>query len=112
MVYITGRIDSLHKPNGHGYSGSGSMKLTMIYQFFLLGLYHKDPSRLLYSYANELFEFSGTKVCISTLCKRFSTSFEFKGKCRKPSIFPEQKFSLENIRKLEDYINIVSYFDH
>ena len=75
-------------------------------------MYHKDPSRPLYSYANELFEFSGTKVCISTLCKWFSTSFEFKGKCRKPSIFPEQKFSLENIRKLEYYINIVSYFDH
>ena len=49
---------------------------------------------------------------ISTLCKWFSTSFQFKGKCRRPSIFPEQKFSLENIRKLEDYINKVSYFGH
>ena len=112
ILYMQGDIVSLHKPSGHGYSGTGSIKLTMADQLFLLGLYNKDPSRPLYSYANELLNFSGTTVCVSTLCKWFSNSFKFKGKCRKPSIFPEQKFSLENIRRLEDYVNTVSYFDH
>ena len=111
-MYMSGGIDSLYKPSGHGYSGAGSIKLIMADQLFLLGFYHKDPSRSLYSYATKLFEFSGTKVFVSTLCKWFSTSFKFKGKYRKPSIFPEQKFSLENIEKLEEYVNIVSYFDH
>ena len=112
IVYMQGGVDVLHRPSGHGYSGTGSIKLTKADQLFLLGLYHKDPSRPLYSYATELQDFSGTKVCVSTLCKWFSSSFKFKGKCRKPSIFPEQKFSSENIKKLEDYVNIVSYFEH
>ena len=45
------------------------------------------------------------------MCKWFANSFKFKGTCRKPLIFPEQKFSMVNIKKLEDYINIVSYFN-
>ena len=31
---------------------------------------------------------------------------------QKTVYFPEQKFPLENIRKLEEYVSIVSYFDH
>ena len=112
ILYMEGETATLHKPSGHGYSGAGSIKLTMTDQLFLLGLYHKDPSRPLYSYATELQNFSGTKVSVSTLCKWFSTSFKFKGKCRKPSIFPEQKFTHENIKKLEEYVNTVSYFNH
>ena len=66
IMYMQGEIESLHNPSGHGYSGTGSMKLTIADQFFLIGLYHHDPSRPLYSYANELLKFSGTKVCVST----------------------------------------------
>ena len=29
IMYMSGGIDSLHKPSGHGYSGAGSIKLTM-----------------------------------------------------------------------------------
>ena len=112
IKYMEGEIESLHKPSGHGYSGVGSLKLTMVDQFFLLGLYNKDPSQPLYSYVNELKKISGTNICVSTICRWFSTSFKFKGGCRKPSIFPEQKFSLQNIKKLEDYVNTVSYLDH
>lgn len=112
ILFVSGQSENLHKPSGHGYSGKGSMKLSMMDQFFLLGLYHTDPSRPLYSYCAELYEFSGTEVSTSTLCKWFRSSFNYKGTCRKPSIFPEQKFSQENIRKLEEYVNIVSYFDH
>ena len=71
-----------------------------------------DPGRPLYSYVNEICEFSGTKVSTSTICKWFKYLFNFKASCRKPSIFPAQKFSLTNIRKLTDYIKLVSYFNH
>ena len=112
IKFASGESESLHKPCGHGFRGRGSMKLSMVDQFFLLGLYDTDPGRPLYSYVNELYEFSGTKVSTSTICKWFKYSFNFKASCRKPSIFPAQKFSLINIRKLTDYIRLVSYFDH
>lgn len=112
LLYVSGENDALHKPSGHGYSGYGSMTLSMTDQFFLLGLYHKDPGRPLYSYVTELHEFSGTKVSTTTLSDWFHNSLKFKATCRKPSIFPDQKFSTENIKKLNYYINLVSYFDH
>ena len=34
LMYISRESDFLHKPSGHGYSGVGSMKLTMTDQFF------------------------------------------------------------------------------
>ena len=112
LLYISGENDVLHRPSGHGYSGFGSMKLSMTDQYFLLGLYQKDPSRPLYSYVTELYKFSGTKVSTTTLSDWFHNSLKFKATCRKPSIFPQQKFSSINIRKLKYYINLVSYFDH
>ena len=112
IMFISGSNEVLHKSSGHGYSGKGSMKLSMTDQFFLLGLYSKDPSRPLYSYVEELYTFSGTKVSISTISSWFHKSFLFKATCRKPSIFPEQKFSSENIRKLKNYVDLVSYFNH
>ena len=42
----------------------------------------------------------------------FHYSLPFNGTYPKPSIFPEQTFSSENVRKLQFYINLVSYFDH
>lgn len=112
IMYVSGRNEILHKPSGHGYSGVGSMKLSLVDEYFLLGLYSSDPSRPLYSYVNELYAFSGTKVCKATLSSWFHNSFPYKGTCRKPSIFPSLKFSSENVRKLQFYVNLVSYFDH
>ena len=112
LKYISGESAVLHKPSGYGHSGIGSMKLTMTNQFYLLGLYHKDPSAPLYAYVTKLYAFSGTKVSVTTISKWFHTSFKFKATCRKPSIFPEQKFSEDNIRKFNYYVNLVSYFDH
>jgi len=112
ISFVSGESKSLYKPRGHGYTGNGSMKLSMIDQFFLLGLYNTEPSRPLYSYVTELYKFSGTKVSTSTISRWFNYSFEFKASCRKPSIFPEQKFSSANIRKLKEYVKVVSYFDH
>ena len=87
IMFISGENELLHKPSGHGYSGRGSMKLSMTDQFFLLGLYSQDPSRPLYSYVHELYSFSGTKVSKSTISAWFHSSFEYSAKCRKPSIF-------------------------
>ena len=112
LMYVSRESDVLHRPSGHGYSGVGSMKLTMTDQFFLLGMYHKNPSAPLYAYVTKLYAFSGTEVSVSTISKWFHTSFKFKATCRKPSIFPEQKFSEHNIRKLNYYVDLVSYFDH
>lgn len=112
ILFISGENEHLHKPSGHGYSGRGSMKLLMTDQFFLLGLYSKDPSRPLYSYVHKLHAFSGMKVSKSTLSSWFHSLFVYKASCRKPCIFPEQKFSSENFRKLNYYIELVSYFDH
>ena len=44
IMFIFGRNELLQKPSGHGYCGKGSMKLSKSDQFFLLGLYRKDPS--------------------------------------------------------------------
>ena len=112
ILVASGERKSLHKPSGHGFEGNGAMKLSMSDQLFLLGLYDRDPARPLYSYVNELYKFSGTKVCKSTICKWFKYSFDFKASCRKPSIFPAQKFSSANITKLLEYVKLVSYFDH
>ena len=70
LLYISGENDVLHRPSGHGYSGFGSMKLSMTDQYFLLGLYQKDPSRPLYSYVTKLYKFSGTKVQWVSMCGR------------------------------------------
>ena len=112
ILFVSGETTLLHKPRGHGFSGKGSMKLTMVDQFFLLGLYNEDPSRPLYSYITELYKFSGTNVSTSTISKWFNYSFNFKASCRKTSIFPAQKFSSTNIRKLEKYVKVVSMFHH
>ena len=112
LRYVSGESTVLHKPSGHGHSGIGSMKLTMTDQFYLLGLYHQDPSAPLCAYVNKLYAFSGTKVSASTISNWFLSSFKYKATCRKPSIFPQQKFSENNIRKLKFYVNLVSYFDH
>ena len=80
-------------------SWKGSMKLSMIDQFFLLGLYNDEPSRPLYSYVTELYKFLGTKVSTNTISKWFNYSFDFKASCRKTSIIPAQKISSMNIRK-------------
>ena len=66
----------------------------------------------MYAYVTKLYAFSGTKVSIATISKWFHTSFKFKATCHKPSIFPDQKFSEVNIRKLNYYVNLVIYFDH
>ena len=47
----------------------------------------------------------------STISKSFDYSFNFKASFRKP-IFPEQKFLSVNIKKLKEYVKVVSYFDH
>ena len=112
ILFASGETTSLYKHRGHGFSGKGSMKLTMVDQFFLLGLYNEEPSRPLYSYVTELYKFSGTKVSTSTLSKWFNYSFNYKATCRKTSIFPAQKFSSTNIRKLEEYVKVVSFFNH
>ena len=54
IQFVSGETTPLHKPRGHGFSGKGSMKLSMVDQFFLLGLYDMDPARPLYSYITEL----------------------------------------------------------
>ena len=79
IVFASGESESLHKPCGHGYSGNGSMKLSMVDQFFLLGLYDKDLGRTLYNYVAELFKFLGPKVYTSSICKLFKYLFDFKG---------------------------------
>ena len=78
----------------------------------MLGLYNEEPSRPLYSYVTELYKFLGTKVSIRTISKWFNYSFDFKASCRTTSIFPAQKFSSMNIRRLEEYVKVVSFFDH
>ena len=75
-------------------------------------MYHKDPSAPFYVYVTKLYTFSGTKVSVSTISKWSHTLFKYKAMRCKPSIFPEQKFSEDNIRKLNYYVNLVSYFDH
>ena len=92
LMFVSGESKSLYKPRGHGFSGKGSMKLSMIDQFFLLGLYNDDPSRPLYSYVTELYKFSGTNVSTSTISKWFNYSFNFKGSCRKPLFFLFKSF--------------------
>ena len=37
ILFISGENELLHKPSGHGYSGKGSIKLSMTDQFFCLG---------------------------------------------------------------------------
>ena len=112
ILFASGKRKSLHKLSRHGFEGNGAMKLSMSDQQFLLGLYDRDPARPLYSYVNKLYKFSGTKVCKGTIYKWFKYSFNFKFTCRKPSIFPAQKFSAANITKLIEYVKFVSYFDH
>ena len=34
ILFVSGESKSLYKPRGHGFSGKGSMKLSMIDQFF------------------------------------------------------------------------------
>ena len=34
ISFVSGESKSLYKPRGHGYTGNGSMKLSMIDQFF------------------------------------------------------------------------------
>ena len=69
ILFVSGESESLYKSRGHGFSGKGSMKLSMMNQFFLLGLYNEEPSRPLCSYVTELYKFSGTKVSTSTISK-------------------------------------------
>ena len=95
LLFVSGESKSLYKPRGHEFSGKGSMKLSMIDQFFLLGLYNEEPSRPLYSYVTELYKFSGTKVSTSTVSKWFNYSFDFKGSCRKLQSFQHKSFHLQ-----------------
>ena len=44
IMFVSGENDILDKPNCHGYSGEGTMKLSMM-DHFLLDLCYKDPSR-------------------------------------------------------------------
>ena len=85
LIYISCESQILHKPSGHGYSSKGAMKLS------LLGLYHKDPSRPLYSYVNNLYAFSGGGSKHNNFFRWFHNSFNFKATCTKPVIFPEKK---------------------
>ena len=69
-MFVSGDSNSPHKPSGHGYSGEGSIKLSMLDQFFLLVLYYdKEPSRHLYSHVPELYKFVGKKVGTSNKSK-------------------------------------------
>ena len=69
LLFVSGESKSLYKPRGHVFSGKGSMKLSMIDQFFLLSLYNEESSRPLYIYVTELYKFSVTKVSTSTIRK-------------------------------------------
>ena len=53
IIFVAGNSKSLHKPRGHTYSGKGSLKLSMIDQFFLLSLYNKEPTIYMYSYVKN-----------------------------------------------------------
>ena len=40
ILFISGENEHLHRPSGHGYSGRGSMKLSMTDQFFFTRFVH------------------------------------------------------------------------
>ena len=42
IMFVSGESKSLYKPRGHGFSGKGSIKLSMMDQFFLLSLYNRN----------------------------------------------------------------------
>ena len=99
---------------GHGRKGTGSLYgLRMEHHLYIYQLYKSNPSMPLYGYCEELFNRFGIQVSDSFVKRWFDTIGPHKGSLRVTSHHNIGRYSMENIKRLEDYITfITSLADH
>jgi len=77
----------------------------------LIVLLRENPSRTLDSYRRELFNATGTITSTRTLCRFWQSGFDTPASLRKPNMIPIDKFKLDNISRVIDYIQLVLSLD-
>ena len=90
--------------------GPGSKTLDRFDKCVLMRLLDDDPSRSLRSYSDRLEEYTGKKVCRTTICKWFLHAFPIRGGMVKPNLVPYDKFRPENEMKAYEYLFMLSHF--
>lgn len=71
--------------------GPGAYTLTDVDCFVLYQLYVEQPYRLLHSYRDWLFYFTGTDVSMDTISRFLKNGLPFKGSLVKPNLVPWDK---------------------
>jgi len=107
--FVNGSLTSFHTPRRiQKYKEYGKYTLNEDAKTFLIYVYRQDPRSPLLQYQNMLFMYNGKRVSTSTICRFFKYSLLYKSSMRKTSIFPHLKYTMNNIIKLNKYINFIS----
>ena len=94
---------------GHGWTGIGSMKqLSIDHHCFIYELYKNNPSMPLSGYCEEFFLQFGVKLSDTFIKRWFDTIGPFKGSLRVTSSHNISRYSDENIRRLQNFLNIIT----
>lgn len=99
-----------NKP-GRVKTGVGSRTLTKNDEAVLLELRSAQANRTLEDYRRELFQWTGTLASESTICRWFQETFPHKGSLVKPNLVPRDKFTLENLLRTIEYLNLIRQVD-
>lgn len=84
--------------------GPGAHTLTDFDCFILYRLCVERPYRLVRSYRDWLFYFTGTDVSADTICRFFKNGLPFKGSLVKPNLVPLDKFTTENTIRAYEFV--------
>ena len=97
---------------GHGRTGIGSMKqLSIDHHCFIYELYKNNPSMPLSGYCEEFFLRFGVKLSDAFIKRWFDTIRPYKGSLRVTSSHNISRYNDENIRRLQNYLNIITNVD-
>ena len=84
--------------------GPGSLTLSSIDELVLLWLREKHPDRILKSYRDWLFYYTGAVVHESTIHRFFHGATPYKGGLVKPNLVPFDKFTVQNEINAREYL--------
>lgn len=87
--------------------GPGAHTLTDFDGFILYRLYVEQPYRLLKSYKEWLFYYTGTVVSTDTISRYLKFAFPHKGSLVTPNLVPLDKYTLSNKIKAYEFINVL-----